>query len=102
MGRIVLVTETGSDITPELASKYGIYVVPMHVSFGGETYDDGVVPVSKIVDYYRGTGQLPKTSGSTVEDFNKVFDEIREKWTDAEIIYLAYSCLLYTSPSPRD
>lgn len=91
MGRIVLVTETGSDITPELAAKYGIYVVPMHVSLGDETYDDGSFPAQKIVDYYDKTGQIPKTSGCTSEDFGRVFDEIRKKWTDAEIIYLAHS-----------
>ncbi len=93
MGRIVLVTETGSDITPELAATYSISVVPMHVSFEDETYDDGSFPVQKIIDYYDKAGQIPKTSGCTTEDFAKVFDEIREKWSDAEIIYLAHSAV---------
>ena len=33
MSKIILVAETGSDITPELAERYGIEMVPMHVSF---------------------------------------------------------------------
>lgn len=33
MNPIILVAETGSDITPELAAKYHIRLVPMHVSF---------------------------------------------------------------------
>ena len=42
--RIVLVAETGSDITPELAKEYGIFLVPMHVSMGDQTLDDGAFP----------------------------------------------------------
>lgn len=97
MSRIILVTETGSDITPELAAKYNIHFVPMHVTLGEKSYDDGSFPVKKIVDYYYETGQLPKTSGCTVEDFNKVFDEIHGKEPEADIIYLAYSSAISES-----
>lgn len=40
MKKIILVAETGSDITPELAQQYGIKMVPMHVTFGEEMFDD--------------------------------------------------------------
>ena len=39
MKKIILVAESGSDITPELAAKYNIFVPPMHVNFGEETFD---------------------------------------------------------------
>lgn len=90
---IKLVAESGSDITPELAAEYDIKIVPMHVNFDNETLDDGSFPVQKIVDYYRSTGKLPKTSGSTPEDFIKVFDEIHQETPDAHILYLAYSAV---------
>ncbi len=93
MNSIILVAESGSDITPELASKYGVQVVPMHVNFGDETLDDGTFSPEKIVDYYRESGKLPKTSGCTPEDFVKVFDEIHAKWPDTKILYLAYSAV---------
>ena len=44
MKKIVLLAETGSDIPEEVARQYGIYLVPMHVSFEGETKDDGSFP----------------------------------------------------------
>jgi len=91
MKKIILVAETGSDITAELAEKYGIEMVPMHVSFDTETMDDASFPAQKIVDFYKETGKLPKTSGSTPEDFIVKFDEIHEKYPDAQILYLAYS-----------
>lgn len=93
MSKIILVAETGSDVTPDLAQQYNIQIVPMHVSFDTDTYDDGAFSVEKIVDYYKETGKLPKTSGSTPDDFIKKFDEIHEKWPEAQILYLAYSAI---------
>lgn len=91
MKSIILVAETGSDITPAMASTYNIQLVPMHVTFEKETLDDGSFPAEKICDYYKNTGKLPKTSGSTPEDFLRVFDEIHKKWPEAHILFLAYS-----------
>lgn len=93
MKQIILVAETGSDINGKLAAEYGIQIVPMHVSFDAETLDDGTFPVEKIVEDYRSTGRLPKTSGSTPEDFEKVYDAIHEEYPNAEILYLAYSAV---------
>ena len=53
MNPIIIVAETGSDITPELAAKYNITLVPMHVTFDNHTMDDGSFPVQKICDYYK-------------------------------------------------
>ena len=93
MKKIILMAETGSDITKELSLQYDIQMVPMHVSFDTETFDDGAFPVVKICDYYKETGKLPKTSGSTPEDFIKAFDEVHEKYPEAQILYLAYSAV---------
>lgn len=93
MMRYVLVAETGSDITNEVADKLGIYLAPMHVSMGHLTRDDGVFPVEEIVDYYRETGSLPKTSGCTPDDFIQLFDRIHQEHPDKHIIHLAYSAV---------
>lgn len=97
MSKIILVAESGSDITREYAERYNIQVVPMHVNFDDETFDDGTFPVQKIVDYYKTTGKLPKTSGSVPEDFVKTFDEIHAKWPEAHILYIAYSAVTTVS-----
>lgn len=93
MSKIILMAESGSDITPELAARYGIEIVPMHVSFDDETLDDGSFPTEKIVAYYQSTGKLPRTSGSTPDDFTPVFDRIHAEHPDAQILYLAYSAI---------
>ena len=91
MSKIILVAETGADIPPELAQRHGIRIVPMHVSFGSETRDDGTFPPEEICAYYERTGVLPKTSGSVPEDFTRVFDDIHASEPEARILYLAYS-----------
>lgn len=91
MGKIVLLAETGSDIPEETARQLGIYIVPMHVSFGEKTLDDASFPAEEVVDYYKRTGNLPKTSGCVPEDFEKIFGRIRRENPDSQILYLAYS-----------
>ena len=90
---IVLLAETGSDITPEIAAKYGIYIVPMHVQMGDITKDDGAFPPEEVCEYYEKTGKVPKTSGSTPEDFEIILDKIHAEHPDKQIFYLAYSAV---------
>lgn len=93
MNPIIIVAETGSDLTPEMAAAYNISLVPMHVTFDDYTMDDGSFPVQRICDYYKETGKLPRTSGSSPDDFAKVFDSIHAAHPDAQILYLAYSAV---------
>ena len=93
MKKIILLAETGSDVNAELAKEYGVEIVPMHVSFDNETLDDGTFPVEKIVDYYKTTGKLPKTSGSMPDDFEIILDRIHAEHPEAQILYLAYSAV---------
>ena len=91
--QIVLVAETGSDITPELAQEYGIHLVPMHVSLGDQTLDDGSFPPEDVCAYYDRTGKVPQTSASVPSDFETAFDEIHACYPDAHILHLAYSAV---------
>ena len=90
---VILVAETGSDLTPQMANKIGAYLVPMHVSMGGETYDDGAFPPEDVCAYYDRTGKVPQTSAANPGDFAPVFDEIHAKHPEAKILHLAYSAV---------
>ena len=76
MSKMILVAESGSDITPEMAQENGIVIVPMHVSFGGKTYDDGAFPTTEMFDYYKKHRELPRTSGCTPHDFEATFERL--------------------------
>lgn len=93
MSSIILIAETGSDITPELAKEYGIHLVPMHVSLGETTLDDGAFPPEEVCAYYDQTGKVPRTSACNPEDFTVVLDEIHAKYPDKQILHLAYSAV---------
>lgn len=91
MNPILLMAESGSDITPEVAAKYGVTIVPMHVAFGGETRDDGSFPVTEMFAHYANTRDLPRTSGCTPNDFEIVFDRLQAEHPGQPILHLAYS-----------
>ena len=90
---VILVAETGSDLTAQLAKELGVYLVPMHVSMGGETYDDGTFPPEDVCAYYERTGKVPQTSAANPGDFAPVFEQIHEKHPEAKILHLAYSAV---------
>ena len=91
MNHLILLAESGSDITPELAEANGIIIVPMHVSFGGETRDDRSFPVTEMFEYYKKHRELPRTSGCTPHDFETVFARLDREYPNVPILYLAYS-----------
>lgn len=93
MSKFILLAETGSDIPADIAKQYGIYTVPMHVAFGDETRDDGTFPIEDIYNFFETTKTLTKTSGCTVGDFEKVFDEIQADHPGKHILHLAYSAV---------
>ncbi|MDI9517747.1 MAG: DegV family protein [Bacillota bacterium] len=97
MRKFVLVTESGSDLPQYYAEKYDIKVVTMHVNFQDESRDDLDINGQVVFDYYDKHKILPKTSGSTPNDFLKVFKEINENYPGAEIIYIAYSAVTTVS-----
>ena len=92
-GKIMITAETGSDITKELAQEFGITLIPMHVSLGNETRDDGTFPPEDVCAYYSKTGKVPTTSGSTPYDFESVYDRLFAEDPDLQILHLAYSAV---------
>ena len=90
---IILVAETGSDVPAELAKEHGVYLVPMHVSMGSDTLNDGAFPPEEVCAYYDRTGKVPSTSACSPHDFASVFDEIHNRFPEKKILHLAYSAV---------
>ena len=92
-GKILRSAESGSDIPKELARELGVVLIPMHVSMGSETLDDGTFPPEDVCAYYDRTGKVPTTSGSTPYDFESVYDRLYEENPNLQILHLAYSAV---------
>ena len=93
MKEYIIVAESGSDISKELAQEYGIYIVPMHVTFGSETKDDGTFLPEEVCNYYERTGKIPKTSGCNPADFIEIFNRVFKEHPECHIVYMAYSAV---------
>ena len=77
---IKIVTDSTSDISPEVANDLGIIVVPVYVRFGEEVYRDGV-DIDDDGFYHKLTTSLvhPATSQPTPEDFARAYSDCSKK-----------------------
>ena len=91
MKKFVITTESGCDVTKELIERYDIQIVPMYVTMGNNTFEDGSFDVSKVFDFYDETGGLPKTAGTTPQGNIDAFSAVFAKYPDANIIHVGYS-----------
>lgn len=91
MNEYVIVVESGADLAPDLAERYGIVTVPMHVTIGDETVDDGFIEPLEIYSRCHEMSVMPKTSGCSPADFAAVYDRIHAERPNATILHLAYS-----------
>jgi len=97
MTEYIITTESGSDLPKDVRKRYNIHIVPMHVTMGNQTYDDGSFEVQEVFDFYDETETLPKTSGTTPQDNTEVFKQIFDKYPDAHIIHIGYSAVTTVS-----
>ena len=73
---VKIITDSTSDISPEVAQALGITVVPAYVQFGNEVYRDGV-DISNNGFYHKLVTSFvhPVTSPPTPQDFSKVYSD---------------------------
>ncbi len=97
MSKTVIITETGSDITADIAAEKGIKIVPMYVRAEGKSRVDGSFPAKELFEIYERTKQLPKTSASNPQDYLQVYKEIYKENPHCNILHLGYSAITTAS-----
>ncbi len=78
--RVKIITDSTSDLSPELAKKLGIEIVPGYVRFGKEVYRDGV-DINKS-GFYRKLADSPlhpETKEAAPKDFAQVYSICQSK-----------------------
>jgi DegV family protein with EDD domain len=86
--KIIIASDSTTDLSAELIEKFGIKILPMGVTVGDKDYTDGVdITPDMIYENYNKTGQLPKTAAINIAGFSDFF----EKYT-AE----GYSIVMFT------
>jgi len=87
---VKVVTDSCSDITPQLARELGITVVPLYVQFGDETYRDNVDLSTENFYHKLETSKIrPATSTATPADFARIFTSLAEETKEILTITLS-------------
>jgi DegV family protein with EDD domain len=87
---VKVVTDSCSDITPQLAQELGITVVPLYVQFGNETYRDNVDLSTEEFYHKLETSRIhPVTATATPADFARIFTELMEETKEILTITLS-------------
>ncbi len=77
--KIHLVTDSGSDLSNEFPQKNNIDIVPLMVTFGDESFADGVdINADQFYDKMASSDHLPKTSLPSPQTFANVFNKFDE------------------------
>lgn len=97
MSRIIISTESGSDLPYKISVPNCIEILPMHVAFGGKTLFDGEFDVAETDRFYNESKRLPVTSAPNPGEYAKHFRTIFQKYPDCRIIHIAYSSNLSVS-----
>jgi DegV family protein with EDD domain len=74
MSRIAIVTDSTSDLPPDLVARHGITVVPLNVHFGDEIFRDGVdLSSDAFLRRLASSAELPTTSQPAAGVFEAAF-----------------------------
>ncbi len=75
--KIIIASDSTTDLSPEIISERGIRTISLTVSLGDDHYKDGVdIGPDQIYDYYEKTGALPKTAAVNQNEFTDFFGEL--------------------------
>jgi DegV family protein with EDD domain len=96
MPPVVILTDSASDIDASLRESLGITAVPLKVTFGTETYVDGVnLSSGEFFEKLQRSEVLPTTSQPSPLDFVEAYKKIVEKYgKDVQIISIILSAAL--------
>ncbi|MHC1740047.1 MAG: DegV family protein [Anaerolineaceae bacterium] len=91
MSKIQIITDSDSSLSPEIATRFGIIVVPITVQFGQETYSTNVdINDMQLFEKIDRLGKLPTTAAPSPAAFTKAFTSAFQAGAD-EILCICVS-----------
>ncbi len=79
-GRVRIITDSVSDLLPEISQRLGIVVVPIYFSLNGQSYcDDGTLDRRWFFNQLTQSRFLPQTAAPSIEDFVRAYRTLYEQ-----------------------
>ncbi|MGN0174513.1 MAG: DegV family protein [Acutalibacteraceae bacterium] len=79
MKKIIITTDSTSDLSPELIEKYDIKVLPLNIVSDTESKKDGLeIKAKDVFEYQKKTGKLLKTAAANIAEWGEFFDSLPE------------------------
>ena len=100
MEKIALITDSASDISPELIKKYNIHVLPFKIIFSDKEYRDGV-DITPSMLYQRLPNEIPSTSLPSISEFTDLLENLKSDGYTHAIIVTISSCFSGTFNAAR-
>lgn len=88
--KVVILTDSTCDLGEELLNKYDIKLIPLHVNFGTDSYDDILqIKPKEMFQKIKETGNLPTTSAASLGEMMNFFEKYLKEGYD--IVYTGIS-----------
>ena len=95
---IKIVADSTCDLSKELADKYGISIIPLHIVLEDKEYKDGVdITPDEIYEWSDKNNTTPKTSAVGFEDAIDTIKPLKD--TEDELIIFTISEKMSTTPN---
>ncbi len=96
MPKVIITADSTCDLSPELASKNEIKIIPLYINLGEKSLADNgseIVP-DDIYEFVGETGNLPTTSACPVGNYAEIFKELTEAGYDVVHLNISsgFSC----------
>lgn len=76
---IIISTESAIVVPGEYIRKYGVCVLPLHIIYDGESFDDGVnITGEDILERYEKNKELPTTSACSIGEYTDYFASLTD------------------------
>jgi len=88
---VKIVTDSVSDVTPQVAKELGITLIPLNVRFGEEIYRDGIDLTSdQFYNKLTHSKTLPTTAVPPLSTFIEVYDKLAEETNEILVITVSH------------
>ncbi|RXT06300.1 DegV family protein [Ammoniphilus sp. CFH 90114] len=88
--KIAWITDSTAYITKELKDHPDVYIVPLSISFGDQTYEDGVdLTANELYEKIRNSKQIPKTSQPSPGRFMELYEKLEEEYETGIAVHIS-------------